>query len=210
MAGAQRARRLGKQFLMMDHMLVVAGFYLVFPIIGLHFVGHLGWSAASVGLALGARQVAQQGLALFGGSLSDRYGARPLIVAGMLLRASGFALMAFAASPAWLLVSCVASGLGGSLFEPARGALAVKLTRPAERPRFYSQLMMQESVSAVAGALLGTMLLGVDFLWVGLGGCAVSCWRHWPTPGCCPPTGSPRPAPRQRRPCAFLCATSPT
>ncbi len=173
MAGAQQARRLGKQFLMMDHMLVVAGFYLVFPIIGLHFVGHLGWSAASVGLALGARQVAQQGLALFGGSLSDRYGARPLIVAGMLLRASGFALMAFAASPAWLLVSCVASGLGGSLFEPARGALAVKLTRPAERPRFYSQLMMQESVSAVVGALLGTMLLGVDFLWVGLGGCAV-------------------------------------
>lgn len=173
MAGAQQARRLGRRFLMMDHMLVVAGFYLVFPIIGLHFVGHLGWSAASVGLALGARQVAQQGLALFGGSLSDRYGARPLIVAGMLLRASGFTLMAFAASPAWLLVSCVASGLGGSLFEPARGALAVKLTRPAERPRFYSQLMMQESVSAVMGALLGTMLLGVDFLWVGLGGCAV-------------------------------------
>ncbi|WP_028100638.1 multidrug efflux MFS transporter MdtH [Pseudoduganella violaceinigra] len=173
MTGAQKARRLGKHFLMIDHVLVVAGFYLVFPIIGLHFVGKLGWAAAAVGLALGARQVAQQGLALFGGSLSDRYGARPLIVAGMLLRAGGFALMGFAANPGWLLVSCVMSGLGGSLFEPARGALVVKLTRPAERPRFYSLLMMQESVSAVTGALLGTMLLGVDFRWVGLGGSAL-------------------------------------
>jgi predicted MFS family arabinose efflux permease len=63
--------------------------------------------------------------------------------------------------------------LGGALFEPARGALVVKLTRPAERPRFHSVLMMQESVAAVTGALLGTLLLGVDFLWVGLGGCAV-------------------------------------
>ncbi|KRC03126.1 multidrug efflux MFS transporter MdtH [Duganella sp. Root198D2] len=173
MTGAQQARRLGKRFLMVDHVLVVGGFYLVFPIIGLHFVGQLQWSAASVGVALGARQVAQQGLALFGGSLSDRYGTKPLIVAGMLLRAGGFALMGFASSPAWLLLSCVASGLGGSLFEPARSALAVKLTRPAERPRFYSQLMMQESVSAVAGALLGTLLLGVDFHWVGMAGCTV-------------------------------------
>lgn len=173
MAGAQRARRLGKRFLMVDHVLVVGGFYLVFPIIGLHFVGQLGWAAAAVGLALGVRQVAQQGMALFGGSLSDRFGAKPLIVAGMLLRASGFVLMGFADSPAWLLASCVMSGLGGSLFEPARGALVVKLTRPAERPRFYSLLMMQESVSAVTGALLGTMLLGVDFRWVGLGGGAM-------------------------------------
>ena len=173
MAGTERARRLGKRFLMADHVLVVAGFYLVFPIIGLHFVGELGWAAAAVGLALGVRQVAQQGLALVGGSLSDRFGAKPMIVTGMLLRAAGFAMMAFAVSPALLLVSCVLSGLGGSLFDPARAALVVKLTRPVERPRFYSLLMMQESVAAVSGALLGTMLLGVDFRWVALGGCAV-------------------------------------
>lgn len=173
MVGAQRARRLGTWFLMADHMLVVAGFYLVFPIIGLHFVDRLGWAAAAVGLALGARQMSQQGLALFGGSLSDRFGAKPMIVTGMLMRAGGMALMGFAATPAWLLLSCVLSGLGGSLFDPARGALGVKLTRPAERPRFYSLLMMQESVSAVSGALLGTMLLGLDFRLVGWGGCAI-------------------------------------
>ena len=173
MAAAARARKLGKRFLMVDHLLVVCGYYLVFPVVALHFVGQLGWAAASVGVALGVRQVAQQGLSLFGGSLSDHFGAKPMIVGGMLLRALGFFLMAWAVNPAVLILSCVLSGLGGALFDPARGALLVKLTRPAERPRFYSVLMMQESVAAVSGALLGTMLLGVDFLWVGLGGGAV-------------------------------------
>ncbi len=173
MRGAQRARKLGKRFIVVDHVLAVAGFYLVFPMIALRFVDQLGWAAAAVGLALGARQVAQQGLALVGGSLSDRYGAKPLVVAGMLLRAAGFAMLAYAGSPSHLLISCVLSGLGGSLFEPARGALAVKLTRPAERNGFYALLMTLEGACSVSGALLGTWLLALDFRWVALGGCAV-------------------------------------
>lgn len=173
MRGAERARRLGKRFIVIDHVLVVAGFYLVFPMIALRFVDQLGWAAAAVGLALGARQVAQQGLALVGGSLSDRYGARPMVMAGMLLRAAGFAVLAYAHSPLHLLLSCILSGLGGSLFEPARGALTVKLTRPAERNGFYALLMTLESACAVAGALLGTWLLSFDFYWVAMGGCAV-------------------------------------
>jgi DHA1 family multidrug resistance protein-like MFS transporter len=72
-----------------------------------------------------------------------------------------------------LMLSCILSGLGGSLFDPARGALVVKLVRPAERPRFYSRLIMQECVSGVLGALLGTFLLGFDFRWTALGGCAL-------------------------------------
>ncbi|HEX8614123.1 MAG TPA: MFS transporter [Telluria sp.] len=173
MAATSGARLRGKRFIMADNLLVVAGFYVVFPIIGLHFIDQLGWAAAAVGLALGLRQVSQQGLGLLGGSLSDRFGAKPLIVGGMLLRAAGFGLLAYATSPAHLFISCILSGLGGSLFEPARGALVVKLTRPAERSRFYALLMMVESAAAVLGALLGTALLGLDFYWVAMGGCAV-------------------------------------
>lgn len=171
MAGTNGARLRGKRFLLVDNFLVVAGFYLVFPIIGLHFIDQLGWAAVAVGLALGVRQVSQQGLGLLGGSLSDRFGAKPLIVGGMLLRAAGFGVLAYAGSPAMLFVSCILSGLGGCLFEPARGALVVKLTRPAERSRFYALLMMLESAAAVLGALLGTFLLGLDFYWVAMGGC---------------------------------------
>lgn len=173
MHAASRARQLGKCFLLVDNVLVVAGFYFVFPIIGVHFVGQLGWAAAVVGLALGLRQVSQQGLGLFGGSLSDRFGAKPLIVGGMLLRAAGYAAMAYAETPTQLFASCILSGLGGSLFEPARGALVVKLTRPAERNRFISMMLTVEAAAGVLGALTGTFLLTFDFYWVAMGGCAV-------------------------------------
>ncbi len=167
---AQRARTLGRRFIMLDNLLVVAGFFVVFPLISLHFVDQMGWAAAAVGLALGLRQMVQQGLGLVGGSLADRYGAKPLIVAGMLLRAAGFAVMAVAHHPGLLMFSCLLSGLGGMLFDPPRSAMIVKLTRPHERSRFYSLLMMQDSAAAMGGALLGTWLLAFDFFWVAVFG----------------------------------------
>lgn len=173
MSTAEQARRYGRWFIMTDNILVIMGFFLVFPLISLHFVDQLGWAAATVGLALGLRQLLQQGLGLLGGSLADRYGAKPLIVGGMLLRAASFALMANAGSPLLLIASCLLSGLGGMLFDPPRAALIIKLTRPQQRNRFYTVLMMQESAGAVIGALLGSWLLQFDFWWVGMSGCAV-------------------------------------
>ena len=141
MASATRARRMGKWFILLDNILVVLGFFMVFPLISLHFVDQLGWAAASVGLALAIRQFTQQGLGIFGGSLADRFGAKPLIVGGMLLRALGFALMAIAHTPWVLILSCVLSGLGGTLFDPPRNALVAKLVRPRERAHFFSCLL---------------------------------------------------------------------
>jgi len=173
MASVSQARRRGKWFILLDNLLVVLGFFMVFPLISLHFVDQLGWAAASVGLALGARQLTQQGLGLFGGALADRFGAKPLIVTGMLLRALGFLLMAVAHSPVVLLLSCVLSGFGGMLFDPPRTALVAKLVRPRDRAHFFSLLMMEDSAGAVSGALLGSWLLRFDFFWVGLTGTAM-------------------------------------
>jgi len=91
----------------------------------------------------------------------------------MLLRAAGFAAMAVAQHPGVLVFSCLLSGLGGMLFDPPRSALIIKLTHARERSRFYSLLTMQDSAGAMGGALLGTWLLGFDFFWVAMGGCAV-------------------------------------
>ncbi len=161
-----RARFWGRWFLALDTTLVILGFFVVMPMISLRFVDQLGWAAGLVGLALGLRQLTQQGLGIFGGSLADRFGARPLIVTGMLLRAVGFATLAWADSGAMLIFSCFLSGLGGCLFDPPRAALVIKFTRPRERSRFISLLMMLESAGAVTGALLGSWLLRFDFTYV--------------------------------------------
>jgi DHA1 family multidrug resistance protein-like MFS transporter len=161
-----RARFWGRWFLALDTTLVILGFFVVMPMISLRFVDQLGWAAGLVGLALGLRQLTQQGLGIFGGSLADRFGARPLIVTGMLLRAVGFATLAWADSGAMLIFSCFLSGLGGCLFDPPRAALVIKFTHPRERSRFISLLMMLESAGAVTGALLGSWLLRFDFTYV--------------------------------------------
>ena len=163
MSHISQARSLGKYFLLVDNMLVVLGFFVVFPLISIRFVDQMGWAALMVGIALGLRQFVQQGLGVFGGAIADRFGAKPMIVTGMLLRAAGFATMAIAHEPWLLWVFCIVSGLGGTLFDPPRTALVVKLIRPRHRGRFFSLLMMQDSAGAVVGALLGSWLLQYDF-----------------------------------------------
>lgn len=163
MSRVSQARSLCKYFLLVDNMLVVLGFFVVFPLISIRFVDQMGWAALMVGIALGLRQFVQQGLGVFGGAIADRFGAKPMIVTGMLLRAAGFATMAIAHEPWLLWFSCFLSGIGGTLFDPPRTALVVKLIRPQHRGRFFSILMMQDSAGAVVGALLGSWLLQYDF-----------------------------------------------
>lgn len=170
MTGASQARNLGKYFLLLDNMLVVLGFFVVFPLISIRFVGQMEWAALLVGIGLGLRQLVQQGLGIFGGAIADRFGVKPGIIIGMLLRAAGFAVMAMATSPWILWLSCVLSGLGGTLFDPPRSAMVVKLVRPYQRGRFFSILMVEDSAGAVLGALLGSWLLQYDFRLVCLAG----------------------------------------
>ena len=123
----------GAVVLALDSLLVILGFFVVMPMISLRFVDQLGWAVGVVGLALGLRQLTQQGLGILGGSLADKFGALPLIVGGMLLRAAGFASLAYAQSGLELILSCIISGLGGCLFDPPRAALVIKFTRPRQR-----------------------------------------------------------------------------
>ncbi|MDU7470252.1 MAG: multidrug efflux MFS transporter MdtH [Serratia marcescens] len=186
MSLVSQARSLGKYFLLLDNLLGVLGFFVVFPLISIRFVDQLGWAALIVGIALGLRQLLQQGLGIFGGAIADRFGAKPMIVTGMLLRAAGFATMAMADAPWILWFSCALSALGGTLFDPPRTALVIKLTRPHERGRFFSLLMMQDSAGAVVGALIGSWLLQYDFHFVCWVGAAIfvlaAGWNAWLLP----------------------------
>ncbi len=106
MSRVSQARNLGKYFLLIDNMLVVLGFFVVFPLISIRFVDQMGWAAVMVGIALGLRQFIQQGLGIFGGAIADRFGAKPMIVTGMLMRAAGFATMGYSAA-IFLIPICI-------------------------------------------------------------------------------------------------------
>lgn len=166
MYSTSKARQLGKFFLIIDNMFVVIGFYVVFPLISIYFVEQLGWAAFLVGFALGLRQFIQQGLGILGGAFADKLGAKPMIVSGLFMRTLGFIIMSIANTPILLCLSCILSALGGTLFDPPRTALVIKLVRPWELGKFYSILMLEDSICAIIGIILGTWLLQYNFKFI--------------------------------------------
>jgi DHA1 family multidrug resistance protein-like MFS transporter len=168
------ARRRGLLVLLVDTFFMWGGFFMVIPLISVHYVDDLGWPAAAIGLVLGVRQLTQQGLTLPGGMLADRVGAKSLICAGMLIRAGGFASMALASSFPLLLGSAMLAAVGGSLFESPRSAAIATLTTARDRARYYSLLGVVGSLGMTLGPLAGALLLKMDFSVVAL--VSASCY----------------------------------
>ncbi|MFN8590223.1 MAG: MFS transporter [Thermomicrobiales bacterium] len=162
------ARRRGLQFLLVSTFFAWGGFFMVIPMISVHFVEGLGWTAGAVGLVLAARQFFQQGLTPFSGALADRLGAKPLIAAGMLVRACGFGAMGFANTYGVLMAAAVVSAIGGSMFESPRSAAVAALTEEQERSRYFAKTGVAAGLGITAGTQLGALLLHVDFRIVAL------------------------------------------
>jgi DHA1 family multidrug resistance protein-like MFS transporter len=116
---------------------------------------HLHLSAATAGAALFAVGLLGGVLLVPGGSLSDRWGRRPTMIAGCLLSASGFVVYSIAGGIAAVLVGAVLRAVGMSLVWPAATAWISEAM-----PRRRHALMMGvfgefENAGATAGPVLG-------------------------------------------------------
>jgi MFS transporter, DHA1 family, multidrug resistance protein len=148
--------------------LMWGGFFMVIPMIGLHFISDLGWAASSIGLILAVRQFTQQGLTVFGGALADRFGVRVLILSGLLVRSLGFALMGFATDFVTLMLASLLAALGGALFDSPRNAAIAALTEDSNRAKFYALGGVIGNLGMTIGPLLGTLLFKTGFTTVAL------------------------------------------
>ncbi|MFD3814397.1 MFS transporter, partial [Streptomyces rubiginosohelvolus] len=110
------------QLLMVNQFTINLGFYMLMPYLAQHLAGNLGMAAWMVGLILGVRNFSQQGMFFFGGTLADRFGYKPMIIAGLMLRIAGFAVLGLVDSLPALLAASAATGLAGALFNPASRA----------------------------------------------------------------------------------------
>ena len=118
--------------LLANEALTWGGFYMLVPLLSVHLTRDAGYSGAVAGAVLAVRQFTQQGLMLFGGALADRVGYRPVIAAGLLVRALGFAGFAVSDRLAVVLLAAIIAAAALSLPRegPARAALPV--AAPAE------------------------------------------------------------------------------
>ncbi|MEU9885901.1 MFS transporter [Sphaerisporangium sp. NPDC051011] len=152
----------GVRLLMLNQFTINVGFYMLMPYLAGHLSAGLGMAAWTVALVLGMRNLCQQGLFLLGGTLADRLGYKPVIVAGCLLRTAGFAMLGLSGSLPALLVASAATGFAGALFNPAvRAYLAHEAgTRRVEAFALFN-VFYQAGI--LAGPLVGLALVTLDF-----------------------------------------------
>lgn len=144
------------------------GFFMVLPYLSVYLSQDLGLRAAFVGAVLGLRTFAQQGLFFVGGSFADRWGVKPVVIAGCVCRILGFAALACFTSVAGIVVATVLIGFAGALFSPAvESALATAAggaqDRGLTRTDAFALFSAFGQVGAFTGPLLGSLLLMADF-----------------------------------------------
>ena len=160
---SDRQRRNGLAAVMISTFLSWGGFFLVIPLVAVHYVDNLGWAAGAVGLVLAVRQLTQQGMTAFFGVLADRIGPKPIIATGMLIRAAGFFAMAYASHFWPVMLAAILAGFGGSMFEAPKAAAVAALSRPETRQRLFSTLAVISGAGTTVGTQLGAFLIRADF-----------------------------------------------
>ncbi|OQD51833.1 hypothetical protein BM536_037750, partial [Streptomyces phaeoluteigriseus] len=155
------------------------GFFAVLPFLAEHLGGAVGMAGWMVGFVLGLRTFSQQGLFVVGGALADRYGVRPVVLAGCVLRIAGFGWLGYAERASAVIGAVLLIGFAAALFSPAvesevaRQAVAWEESGGGSRTRVLALFTVAGQAGAFVGPLLGALLLSVDFRAVCLAGAGV-------------------------------------
>ncbi|MFF1321005.1 MULTISPECIES: MDR family MFS transporter [Streptomyces] len=151
------------RLLMVNQFAINLGFYMLMPYLADHLAHGLGLAAWAVGLVLGVRNLSQQGMFLVGGTLADRYGCKPMILAGCALRTVAFGLLAIAGSLPVLIVASALTGLAGALFNPAVRAYLAAEAGEERRVEAFAAFNVFYQAGILVGPLVGLALLAWDF-----------------------------------------------
>ncbi|MEU5043681.1 MDR family MFS transporter [Streptomyces griseorubiginosus] len=154
------------------------GFFAVLPFLADHLGRAVGMAGWLVGFVLGLRTFSQQGLFVVGGALADRYGIRPVVLAGCALRIGGFVWLGYAERTGTVVGAVLLIGFAAALFSPA---VESEVARQAvlheeaggHRTRVLALFTVAGQAGAFVGPLLGALLLSVDFRTVCLAGAGI-------------------------------------
>ncbi len=151
------------RLLMVNQFGINLGFYMLMPYLAGYLAGPLGLAAWAVGLVLGVRNFSQQGMFIVGGTLADRLGYKPLIVAGCLLRTAGFGLLVVADTLPAVLIASAATGFAGALFNPAVRAYLAADAGADRRVDAFAMFNIFYQAGILLGPLVGLLLMFLDF-----------------------------------------------
>ncbi|WP_203901518.1 MFS transporter [Virgisporangium aliadipatigenens] len=173
------------KLLMINQFGINLGFYMLMPYLANHLSAKLLLASWLVGLILGVRNFSQQGMFAVGGSLADRWGYKPMILAGCGLRTVGFVLLGLVDSVPALIAGAAATGVAGALFNPAVRAYLAADAGP-RRVEAFAAFNVFYQAGILLGPVVGLALTTVDFRLTCLSAAAVFAvltvvqWRALP------------------------------
>ena len=151
----------------------MVGLAMIVPLLP-YYARDFGAGAATIGLLVSAFSIAQLAVAPLWGRLSDRYGRRPAILAGLLITAAAYLVFAVAQSVPALLLARVVQGVGGGTIGVVQAYVA-DVSSPEQRTKSLGWLSAITSLGAVAGPAFGSLMVslgGQQFVGLGAAGLA--------------------------------------
>ncbi|MET8760902.1 MFS transporter [Lentzea sp. NPDC004782] len=121
-------------------------------------------STADIQWMINAYSLALAGLLLTTGSLSDRFGRKKALLAGLLLFGAGSAVAACAGSPQALIAARGFMGVGAAMLMPGTLAVLMQLFDERERPKAIGIWAAVTSLGFAAGPVIGGALIR-NFWW---------------------------------------------
>jgi predicted MFS family arabinose efflux permease len=184
------------QLLFINEIGVTIALLMLAPYLADHLAHGIGMAVWLVGIVLGLRHFSE-GLFVIGGTLADRIGYKPMIMAGCLLKAVGCGMFALSAGLPWLIAASALTGIASALFIPANRAYLAH--EESERTvDAFAVFSVCRRIGVLVGPLIGIPLVQVDFRLVSLTavaillGLVVAQWRFLPSVAG-PEAGSERP-----------------
>jgi len=150
----------------------IIGFSILIPYLP-SFTSDFGASLFQVGLLLSANSF----FSLFGnmiwGSLSDKYGRKPILLICQFGTLAGFIIMAFSTNLTMLFISRIVDGIFGGNYPIAKSVVG-DIVPPNKRSKEMSNIGVAWTVGNLIGPGIGGLLSGFGILGPGLFGAGLS------------------------------------
>ncbi len=141
--------------------------FMVMPFMALYMGTHTHASPSTIGLVIGSSAIITMLFGFIGGSLSDRFGRKQLMLIAMGLTVIDMAGYANARSILFFLLLSILSGVSQSLFRPAASALLADVTDADKRGSVFAiqywAINLAAAVGPILGGYFGTIATGWTF-----------------------------------------------
>ena len=154
------------------------GFGIVIPLLTFYAEG-TGATAMQVTLLMACYSATQFLFAPLLGSLSDRFGRRPVILASLLGSGLDYFLLAFAPSLAWFFVGRIIAGVTGANFSAATAYIA-DVSPPEKRAANFGLIGAAFGLGFIIGPAMGGFLgeIGLRVPFFVAGGLTLLNWLY--------------------------------